>query len=73
MYLQSGDHVPVEIMQYKESKVLFWEGFSQIFIINPSNRKPVDVCSQMVGFFASGAKRSEVYLLRGSNLSSLSS
>ena len=70
VYLQSGDHVSVEIMQYKENKVFILGGVSpQIFIINPSNRETLaDVLFTNGGVLsASGAKRSEVYLLRGSN------
>jgi len=70
VYLQSGDHVLVEIMQYKENKVFILGGVSpQIFMINPSKRETLaDVLFTNGGVLsASGAKRSEVYLLRGSN------
>lgn len=70
VYLQSGDHVSVEIMQYKENKVFILGGISpRIFKINPSKRETLaDVLFTNGGVLStSGAKRSEVYLLRGSD------
>ncbi len=70
IYLKSGDHITTEILPYKENKVFILGGVSpQIFKINPANRETLaDVLFTSGGpLSASSAKRSEVYLLRGSN------
>ena len=70
VYLQSGDRIVVKLLQYKENKVFILGGVSpQIFKINPSKRETLaDVLFTSGGALsASSAKRSEVYLLRGSN------
>ena len=70
VYLQSGDRIIVKLLQYKENKVFILGGVSpQIFKINPSKRETLaDVLFTSGGALSvSSAKRSEVYLLRGSN------
>lgn len=70
VYLQSGDRVTTEVLPYKENKVFILGGVSpQIFKINPANRETLaDVLFTNGGALsASGAKRSEVYLLRGTD------
>lgn len=69
-YLQPGDRVTIEILPYKENKVFILGAVApQIFAINPTNRETLaDVLFTTGGpLSASSAKRSEVYLLRGSN------
>ena len=70
VYLQSGDRIIVKLLQYKENKVFILGGVSpQIFKINPSKRETLaDVLFTSGGALSvSSAKRSEVYLLRGSS------
>ena len=70
IYLQPEDHLSTQILPYKENKVFILGGVSpQIFKINPANRETLaDVLFTSGGpLSASSAKRSEVYLLRGSN------
>ena len=70
IYLQPDDHISTQILPYKENKVFILGGVSpQIFKINPANRETLaDVLFTSGGpLSASSAKRSEVYLLRGSN------
>ena len=70
VYLQSRDRIVVKLLQYKENKVFILGGVSpQIFKINPSKRETLaDVLFTSGGALsASSAKRSEVYLLRGSS------
>jgi protein involved in polysaccharide export with SLBB domain len=70
VYLQSGDRIVVKLLQYKENKVFILGGVSpQIFKINPSRRETLaDILFTSGGVLsASSAKRSEVYLLRGSS------
>lgn len=70
VYLQAEDRVITDILQYKENKVFILGGVSpQIFKINPTQRETLaDVLFTAGGpLSASTAKRSEVYLLRGSN------
>ena len=70
IYLQPNDVVTAEILPYKENKVFILGGISpQIFPINPANRETLaDVLFTSGGALSSSsAKRSEVYLLRGSN------
>ena len=70
IYLQPEDHISTQVLPYKENKVFILGGVSpQIFKINPANRETLaDVLFTSGGpLNASGAKRSEVYLLRGSN------
>jgi len=70
IYLQPEDHISVQVLPYKENKVFIVGGVSpQIFKINPANRETLaDVLFTSGGpLSSSSAKRSEVYLLRGSN------
>ena len=70
VYLQAGDRIVTDILQYKENKVFILGGVSpQIFKINPTRRETLaDVLFTSGGALsASTAKRSEVYLLRGSD------
>ena len=70
IYLQPEDHISTEVLPYKENKVFILGGVSpQIFKINPANRETLaDVLFTNGGpLSASSAKRSEVYLLRGSS------
>ena len=70
IYLQPEDRIITEVLQYKEDKVFILGGVSpQIFKINPVQRETLaDVLFASGGpLSASSAKRSEVYLLRGSN------
>ena len=70
IYLQPEDHVSAQVLPYKENKVFILGGVSpQIFKINPANRETLaDVLFTSGGpLSASSAKRSEVYLLRGSD------
>ena len=70
IYLQPEDHISAQVLPYKENKVFILGGVSpQIFKINPANRETLaDVLFTSGGpLSASSAKRSEVYLLRGSN------
>jgi protein involved in polysaccharide export with SLBB domain len=70
VYLQPGDRITANILPYKENKVFILGGVSpQIFKINPANRETLaDVLFTTGGVLSSSsAKRSEVYLLRGSN------
>ena len=70
IYLRSGDRIVADILQYEENKIFILGGVSpQIFKINPSKRETLaDVLFTSGGALsASSAKRSEVYLLRGSN------
>ena len=70
IYLKPEDHIFAQVLPYKENKVFIVGGVSpQIFKINPANRETLaDVLFTSGGpLNASGAKRSEVYLLRGSN------
>ena len=70
IYLQQNDHISSQVLPYKENKVFILGGVApQIFKINPANRETLaDVLFTSGGpLSASSAKRSEVYLLRGSN------
>ena len=70
VYIQPNDHIVTTVLPYKENKVFVLGGVSpQIFKINPSNRETLaDVLFTSGGpLSSSSAKRSEVYLLRGSN------
>ena len=70
IYLQPEDHLSAQVLPYKENKVFILGGVSpQIFKINPANRETLaDILFTSGGpLSASSAKRSEVYLLRGSN------
>ena len=70
IYLQAKDNISVQILPYKENKVFILGAVSpQIFKINPANRETLaDVLFASGGPLSSpSAKRSEVYLLRGSN------
>ena len=71
VYLLPGDQVTTNVLPYKENKIfILGAGVSpQIFKINPANRETLaDVLFTNGGALgASSAKRSEVYLLRGSN------
>ena len=70
IYIQPEDRITVENLSYKENKVFIVGGVSpQIFKINPANRETLaDVLFTSGGpLGSSSAKRSEVYLLRGSN------
>ena len=70
IYLQPEDHISAQMLPYKENKVFILGGVSpQIFKINPANRETLaDVLFTTGGALsASSAKRSEVYLLRGTN------
>ena len=70
IYLQPDDRISSQVLPYKENKVFILGGVSpQIFKINPANRETLaDVLFTSGGpLSASSAKRSEVYLLRGSN------
>ncbi len=69
VYLQSNDRVTIEKLPYKENKVFILGGVSpQIFKINPAIRETLaDVLFTKGGpLGSSNAKRSEIYLLRGS-------
>ena len=70
IYLKPNDLVTTETLEYKESKVFVLGGVKpQIFKINPSNRETLaDVLFTEGGVLDStGAKRSDVFLLRGTN------
>ena len=70
VYIQPNDQIVTTILPYKENKVFILGGVSpQIFKINPANRETLaDVLFTSGGpLSSSSAKRSEVYLLRGSN------
>ena len=70
IYLQPEDHISSQVLPYKENKVFILGGVSpQIFKINPANRETLaDVLFTSGGVLnSSSAKRSEVYLLRGTN------
>ena len=70
VYIQPNDRITTTILPYKENKVFILGGVSpQIFKINPANRETLaDVLFTSGGpLSSSSAKRSEVYLLRGSN------
>ena len=70
VFIQPNDRITANILPYKENKVFVLGGVSpQIFKINPANRESLaDVLFTSGGALSSsGAKRSEVYLLRGSN------
>ena len=70
IYLQPEDYISSQVLPYKENKVFILGGVSpQIFKINPANRETLaDVLFTSGGpLSALSAKRSEVYLLRGSN------
>ncbi len=70
VYIQPNDRITTKILPYKENKVFILGGVNPtIFKINPANRETLaDVLFTSGGVLnASNAKRSEVYLLRGSN------
>ena len=70
IYLQPNDRVLTETLSYKDNKVFILGGIDpQIYKINPVNRETLaDVLFTSGGVLSSSrAKRSEVYLLRGSN------
>ena len=69
VYIQPNDQIVTTILPYKENKVFILGGVSpQIFKIKPENRETLaDVLFTSGGpLSSSSAKRSEVYLLRGS-------
>ena len=69
VFIQPGDHITTEVLSYKPNKVFILGGISpQIFKINPANSETLaDVLFTSGGpLGASSAKRSEIYLLRGS-------
>ena len=69
VYIQPDDQIVTTILPYRENKVFVLGGVSpQIFKINPANRETLaDVLFTSGGpLNSSSAKRSEVYLLRGS-------
>ena len=68
IYLQPEDLIFAQVLPYKENKVFILGGLSpQIFKINPANRETLaDVLFTSGGALSkSSAKRSDVYLLRG--------
>ena len=70
LYLKPNDKVLTETLTYKENKVFLLGGINpQIVKINPINRETLaDILFADGGpLSSSSAKRSEVYLLRGSN------
>ncbi len=70
IYIQPEDRVTTEVLSYKENKVFILGGVSpQIFKINPANRETLaDVLFTSGGpLSTSSAKRSDIYLLRGSD------
>ncbi len=70
LYLEPNDRVRVEILSYKPSKVFILGGVSPTVVeINPAIRETLaDILFTNGGVLSSSsAKRSEVYLLRGSN------
>ncbi len=70
VYIQPNDYITTTILPYKENKVFILGGVSpQIFKINPASRETLaDVLFTSGGpLSSSNAKRSNVYLLRGSN------
>lgn len=70
IYLQPNDRVTLETLSYKQNKVFILGGLNpMIFEINPSKRETLaDVLFTNDGVLRSAkAKRSQVYLLRGSN------
>ena len=70
LYLQPNDQITIQNLKYKESKVFILGGVTpKIFKIDPSNRQTLaDILFTSGGVLStSGAKRSEVYLLRGSD------
>ena len=70
IYLQPEDQISVRALPYKENKIFILGGVSpQIFKINPANRETLaDVLFTSGGpLSSSSAKRSEVYLLRGTS------
>ena len=70
VYVKSDDLIIVETLPYKENKVFIVGGINpQIFKIQPTKRESLaDILFTSGGVLSSSsAKRSEVYLLRGSN------
>ena len=70
IYLKPNDRVKTETLKYKANKVFILGGISpQIFKIEPANRETLaDVLFTNQGTLSSSsAKRSEVYLLRGTD------
>ncbi len=70
IYLQPEDLIFTQVLPYKENKIFILGGVSpQIFKINPANRETLaDILFTSGGpLSSSSAKRSEVYLLRGTN------
>ena len=70
VFIQPEDRITTETLLYKENKVFILGGVNpQIFSIKPENRETLaDVLFTSGGPLGSnGAKRSEVYLLRGNN------
>ena len=70
LFIQPEDRITTETLLYKENKVFILGGVNpQIFSIKPENRETLaDVLFTSGGPLGSnGAKRSEVYLLRGNN------
>ncbi len=70
IFLQANDRITTEILSYKKNKVFILGAVNpQIFNINPANRETLaDVLFSSGGpLSTSSAKRSEVYLLRGTN------
>ena len=70
IYLQAEDRITTKTLPYKDNKVFILGGVDpQIFRISPENRETLaDVLFTNGGPLSSSkAKRSEVYLLRGTN------
>ena len=70
IYLQSEDHISAQVLPYKENKVFILGGVSPNFLkLTPANRETLaDVLFTSGGpLNSSSAKRSEIYLLRGSD------
>lgn len=70
IYLQPNDRVTTENLEYRDNKVFILGGIDpQIFKIDPAKRETLaDVLFTDGGVLSSpGAKRSEVYLLRGTS------
>ena len=70
VYLNPEDQITVDFLTYKPNKVFILGGINpQIFTINPANRETLaDVLFTNGGALnSSSAKRSEVYLLRGTS------
>ena len=70
LYLRPRDRITTDILPYKDNKVFILGGVSpKIFKINPTNRETLAdaLFTEGGALSTSTAKRSEVYLLRGSD------